>query len=161
MMSKSLKIRILVLAATIMLLASSCAQDQSGDLRAAIEATSGQWQQSFNAGDAAGIAALYTTDGQLMPPGAATLSGRDAIEAFWQDIVSIEGMSVVLESGEIVGQRNNAVEAGSFTMTDADGNTVDQGKYVVVWRREQGDWRLARDIWNSNVAPVAATASGD
>ena len=160
-MSKRLKIGVVVLAATFMLLTTSCAQDQSGDVRAGIEAAAAQWQQRFNAGDAAGMAALYTADGQLMPPGAATLSGRDAIEAFWQDIVSIEGMSVVLEIGEIVGQGNHATEAGRFTMTDADGNTVDQGKYVVVWRREQGDWQLARDIWNSNVAPAAATDSGD
>ena len=24
------------------------------------------------------------------------------------------------------------------------------GKYVVVWRKVGGDWKLATDIWNSN-----------
>jgi uncharacterized protein (TIGR02246 family) len=161
MMSKSLKITVVVLAASIMLLTASCAQDQSGDVRAAIEATTAQWQQSFNAGDAAGIAALYTADGQLLPPGAATISGRDDIEAFWQGFVSIEGISAVLESGEIVGQGNHATEIGRYTMTDADGNTIEQGKYMVLWRRDQGVWQLARDIWNANEAPAADTGSGD
>ncbi len=28
-----------------------------------------------------------------------------------------------------------------------------RGKYVVVWRREQGSWRMQLDIWNSGPAP--------
>jgi uncharacterized protein (TIGR02246 family) len=158
-MNKSLDIRMFVAAATIALLTASCAQEQSGgDVRAAIEAGAAKWQESFNAGDGAGIAALYTDDAQIMPPGAAAVSGRDNIAAFWQEALSAGGVSVTLEVVEVVAQGNHATEVGRFSMTDADGNAVDQGKYLVLWRKEQGQWHLARDIWNSDGAPAAEAA---
>ena len=49
-----------------------------------------KWQAAYNAGDAAGLAALYATDGVLHPPNSAPVDGREAIEAFW---------AAVLESG--------------------------------------------------------------
>ena len=159
-MNKRLDIRMFVLAATIALLTASCAQEPGGgDVRAAIEAQAAKWQKSFNAGDGAGIAALYTDDGQIMPPGAATVSGREGIAAYWQDALSAGGASVSLEVVEVVAQGNHATDVGRFTMTDADGNTIDQGKYLVLWRQEQGEWRLARDIWNSDGAPAAEAAA--
>ncbi len=162
-MSKIFEIAVAVLAAAIMIFTASCAQDPSGEFRAAIEEKAAQWQQSYNAGDAAGMAALYTDDAQVMPPGAATVSGRENIEALWQNAVSAEGIGVALEVGEVVVQGNHATEVGSFTMTDADGNTFDQGNYLVLWRQEQGDWRMARDIWNSSGTPAteAAASSGN
>jgi ketosteroid isomerase-like protein len=30
------------------------------------------------------------------------------------------------------------------------GQVIDNGKYVVLWRREAGQWKLHRDIWNSS-----------
>jgi uncharacterized protein (TIGR02246 family) len=159
-MNKSPDIRIFVLAATIALLTAGCAPAPSGgDARAAIEAQSAKWQESFNAGDGAGIAALYTDDGQILPPGAATVSGRENIAAFWQEALSAGGISATLETVEVVTQGNHATEVGRFSMTDADGNTVEQGKYLILWRQEQGEWRLARDIWNSDGAPAAEAAA--
>ena len=153
-----INVRLIVLAAMAMVTAS-CAQQQSGDdLRAAIEAQAAKWQASFNSGDGAGIAALYTDDGQIMPPGAATVSGRENIAAYWQDALSAGGVGVTLEVVELVAQGMHATEVGHFSMTDADGNRVDQGKYLVLWRQEQGEWRLSRDIWNSDGAPAAEAA---
>jgi hypothetical protein len=28
---------------------------------------------------------------------------------------------------------------------------LDQGKYIVIWKREKGQWKLHRDIFNSSV----------
>jgi ketosteroid isomerase-like protein len=33
--------------------------------------------------------------------------------------------------------------------------TSDPGKYVVVWKRQEDDWKLAVDIWNTN-SPLPA-----
>ncbi len=30
---------------------------------------------------------------------------------------------------------------------------VDKGKYIVVWKKENGDWKVWRDIWNSDNPP--------
>jgi ketosteroid isomerase-like protein len=40
---------------------------------------------------------------------------------------------------------------------------VDAGKYVTVFQRKDGKWRIIRDIWNSDnpPAPPAATAAAN
>jgi ketosteroid isomerase-like protein len=34
------------------------------------------------------------------------------------------------------------------------GKVVDRGKYIVIWKREQGQWKLHRDIWNTSMPPA-------
>jgi hypothetical protein len=31
-----------------------------------------------------------------------------------------------------------------------DGSILDTGKYIVIWKRENGAWKWHRDIWNSS-----------
>ena len=155
-MNKISDMRMVVLATTIALFTAGCAQEQSsGDARAAIEAKVAQWQEAFNAGDSAAVASRYTSDGQILPPGGATIGGSENIAKFWQGLLDAGGISAKLEVGEVVAYGNYANEVGRFTMTDADGSTLDAGKYMILWRQEQGDWKMVRDIWNSDGAPAA------
>ena len=39
---------------------------------------------AFNKGDAAAVAAMYTEDAYVLPPGADIVKGRNAIEALWR-----------------------------------------------------------------------------
>ena len=53
---------------------------------------------------------------------------------------------VTLETVEVEAAGDTAYEVGQFTL-EASGNIADQGKYLVVWKRDGGDLRLHRDIW--------------
>jgi hypothetical protein len=44
-----------------------------------------------------------------------------------------------------------AIEVGNYTLMAGSG-VVDKGKYLVIWRLEAGQWKLYRDIWNTNKA---------
>lgn len=44
------------------------------------------FERTFGQHDADGMAALYTQDGQLLPPGTEVVSGHEDIAAFWQRI---------------------------------------------------------------------------
>jgi hypothetical protein len=35
-------------------------------------------------------------------------------------------------------------------LSGADGGALDNGKYVVVWHRDAGTWKLHRDIWTTS-----------
>ena len=61
-----------------------------------------------------------------------------------------------LEVVEVEGMGQTAVEVGRYALSDAEGNVLDHGNYVVIWRKVEGQWKLHRDIWNSNVPPPAA-----
>ena len=47
------------------------------------------------------------------------------------------------------------VEEGKWTMADEDGNGYDHGKYLILWKMEDGKWKKFRDCHNSDIYPVA------
>ena len=54
---------------------------KSNEIRATIAAANDTFMAAFKRGDAAGLAALYTEDGQVLPPNADFVTGKPAIEA--------------------------------------------------------------------------------
>jgi uncharacterized protein (TIGR02246 family) len=124
------------------------------DIRKEIKNTNLKFAEIFARGDAAGIAALYTPDAHLMPPDAPAMRGTDAIEAFWQGAMKMGIKTATLETIEVESSGGDlATEIGQFTLgIDAPGGgRVEQsGKYVVLWKRDGGVWKLQADIWNGN-----------
>src|SRR5437899_2014865 len=59
------------------------------DIRGAIEAANHKFMAAFARADAAGMAALYTPDGQLLPTHSDFVSGTQAIQAFWQAVMDM------------------------------------------------------------------------
>ena len=110
----------------------------------------------MNAGDAAGVANLYTTDAQLLPPNAPMVTGRADIEAVWRGMIEPVRPGVTVTTVEAVGMDSLAVEVGRYVLTDSTGAALDEGKYMVLWRRTTEGWRMHRDIWNSD-RPVAGS----
>jgi uncharacterized protein (TIGR02246 family) len=109
--------------------------------------------EAFGRGDAAAVAAWYSTDATLLPPDQQMLKGRDAIQSFWQGAMSMGITEAELETVEVEVRDDIAYEVGRFVMTirpeggDAAKMT---GKYVVVWKQEGGSWKMHVDIWNGD-----------
>lgn len=123
--------------------------DNSKEARAGIEAANAKWMAAFDQGDAAGIAANYTEDTQVMPPNSETLRGRTAVQEVFQGFIDA-GLKVKLTTVEVVGRGDMAFEVGNATVIGPDGQTLDQSKYIVVWKMVGSEWKMYRDIWNSN-----------
>ena len=100
---------------------------------------------AFNRGDAAAIAQLYTEDGQILPPQSEPITGRPGIQAFWQGAMDMGVKAAKLEPVEIEGHGVTAVEVGRFELYAAGQQRVDKGKYIVVWKLTQGEWKLWRE----------------
>lgn len=122
-----------------------------GSLEGAIGAENKRFMRAFAVGSSEGVAKLYTEDAEIMPPGAETLTGRDAIAGFWEQVMTSSGVARAdLETRELEGHGDTAVEIGQYTLVNAEDQVMDQGSYLVVWRRDGDHWRLHRDIWNSD-----------
>lgn len=115
-----------------------------------LRACNDAFEAAFPNKDSAGLAALYTPDGILLPPGSPELSGTEAIQQFWQGAMNmgIAGAKLTTVVAEELG--DTAIERGQLVLSGADGSQLDHGKYVVIWKRMDNQWHLHQDIWNSS-----------
>jgi ketosteroid isomerase-like protein len=77
--------------------------------------------------------------------------GREAIARMWQAVIDSGVKGVTLTTLEVEAAGDIACEVGTYRLTGDGGTVLDAGKYVVVWKKEDGAWKLHRDIWNSSV----------
>ena len=117
----------------------------------AIVAANKVFMATFGKGDAAGLAALYTEQGQLLPPNADFMTGREAIQAFWQGAMDMGLTEARIETLEVEAHGDTAIEVSKYTLHVQGGQQADAGKFIVIWKREGGQWRLHRDIFNSSL----------
>jgi len=139
--------------------AASLAPAQQAD-RQMIETNSKTFIESFNKGDAAAVAGMYTADARLLPPNGPMVEGRAEIQKYWQGAIGAGLKLVSLEAAHVETGGNLIVEVGRYKSTTpgSGGSTAtDEGKYVVVWKREGRNWKLAADIFNSNM-PVTTSS---
>jgi len=133
----------LVVAFVLGLVAPAFAQ------RASIDAVNAKWIELFNKGDFDGVASVYTVDATAFPPGSAMVKGRAAIGAMWKSMAE-QASDPKLTTIDVKRLGPAAArEIGTFSLK-TKGPTPKEvtGKYVVVWERVGGDWKLAADIWN-------------
>jgi ketosteroid isomerase-like protein len=119
-------------------------------IRAKVLAGDKKFMAAFSQKNAGALAKLYTKGGQLLPPGNAVVEGRAAIQAFWQGALDRGLAQAKLDTGEVEGHRDTAIEVGQYTLLGAGGQVADVGKYLVIWKVEGKSWKLHRDIWNSS-----------
>ena len=136
----------LLTATCLCLPVSAMAQD-----KATIQSLNDQFTKAFNAGDIAAVAAHYTEDAVVLPPGAEMVLGRNAILTFWKSAADQIG-DIKLTAVDVKPLGSNAArEIGTFSLRTKGAQSQQvTGKYVVVWEKVGGDWKLATDIWNMN-----------
>ena len=119
--------------------------------KATIEKLNDVWTAAFNKGDAAAVAALYTEDAYVLPPGSAIVKGRPAIKAFWHQAAQQMTDAKLTTVDVLPLGRSAAREIGTVTLkTKSQPPQEIVGKYVVLWRKVGRDWKLATDIWNTD-----------
>ena len=122
----------------------------AADPRSEIEATNRRFMEAFGRGDAAGVAQLYTPSAQLLPAASDFVVGTSAIERFWQGAMDMGLKEAVLETLELETHGDTAHEVGRYTLKATGGQVADAGKYVVIWKHEDGAWKVHRDIWTTS-----------
>jgi uncharacterized protein (TIGR02246 family) len=121
--------------------------------RSEVEAQQQQWLQAFNGGDAAGLAALYTEAGRILPPNGDIVQGPSAIQGFVDGFIQM-GAKLRFDVLGFHEAPELCASVGLYELElspEGAGPQSDNGKFVEVWRRQaDGSWRLAEDIFNSS-----------
>ena len=125
----------------------------------AINAVRDAFVVAYNAGDAAALVALLTDDAVVMPPNEPALVGSDAYQSWTEAFFEQFTTELTITSEEIVVAGDWAFDRGVYTQTltsAAGGDAIqDSGKYLVIFQRQADSaWKVARDIWNSDIPPA-------
>jgi uncharacterized protein (TIGR02246 family) len=126
------------------------------DTRREIESANARFMSAFKRGDATALASLYTSGAQLLPAHSDFVRSTAAIRAFWQNVMNMGLKSASLETVEVESHGDTAIEVGRYRLLGAGDALVDQGKYIVVWKNDNGTWKLHLDIWTTS-QPAAAS----
>ena len=120
--------------------------------RAEMAAVTERFVAAVSRGDAAGMAACYTEKAIGMYSNMDFITGRSAIQKHYQSHVDTGIVKAIkFETVELEEHGDTAYEIGKMTMFGPDGKMVDAGKYLVIWKREGGQWKYHRDIANTSL----------
>jgi len=154
-----------VFACLTMLLAASCRPQ--ADTRAAEELVirdlDEQWSKAASARDLEKTVSFYSDDAALLAPNAPMASGKQAVRASWAALL-VPGLTVSWQVTKVDVARSGdlAYLIGTYVvaMKDAQGKPADDhGKLLEVWKKQaDGSWKVAADIYNSDLPAAAPEA---
>lgn len=126
--------------------------------KTAITEVNQKMMEAVTKGDSSAFASLYHSQAIVMPANDEAVSGTEKITSSVGGLIRT-GMLLKLTTSSVWGDADLVVEEGGYEMTDKSGTHIDHGKYIVLWKEENGQWKLYRDIWNSSMpmAPPPAT----
>ena len=122
--------------------------------RAALRAAADAYHSAGASADAEAVASMYTRDSVSLPPDEVPVNGAGAMREYAVAFTSLPGFSMAF--------RDMTLDVGSggdmgYTLATAvvgfdgpDGNRVEEHlRDFHLWRKEEGAWKVAVDIWNS------------
>jgi ketosteroid isomerase-like protein len=135
---------------------SSHAKFDLAALRKLIEANNARFTHAHVTGDQALIDAMFTEDATSLPPESPPVIGRAAISKLTTDYLAYGVHEFTEETTDFYGNEDLLIDQGNYVMVYGKDRTVEKGKYLNVWQKEDGTWKIRANIWNTNAAPSPA-----
>ena len=120
--------------------------DVSNEIMAANES----FMAALSEGDVDAIVSHYTDNARVMPPNLPLIEGKENIRGMWEATLAMGGMDLKVKTLTAEAFKKTAIEEGVYKVHAPDGQVVDEGKYIVIWKKVEGKWLLHQDIFNSN-----------
>ena len=150
------------------LLINSCSKsDNSGstndkpfdteEARKEIDEANREFINLFNRSDSVGLANMFTVDGKSMEPNEPSFNGRSQIQTHYSVVMKAGANKLGLLTTGLWGNENMLAEEGKYTFMNNDDKELDRGKYIVLWKKENGEWKLFRDCYNSDLLIPSAS----
>lgn len=143
-------------ALVVAFLAAGCvATGDPAAVEQAIRDLDKKWVGAAARGDVATIVGFYAPDGAFLTPNAPPAVGPEAIGEAWKGLLSLPNVSLNFRPTriDVAASGDLATDIGTYDLAfSSDGGRVrDEGKYVVVWKKINGEWKVIVDILNSNL----------
>lgn len=122
---------------------------------ASIKRSNQVFMKSFEDADSVEVANCYTTNAHIMMADTPDIEGREGIKNMVSKMMNKGITRFDLNSLQIWGDSAMLVEEGTYKLYSKENESVDKGKYITLWKVEGGNWRMYRQMWNSNLKPAS------
>lgn len=130
----------LALAATLIVTLPARAQDNP------VIARMTAFVATYNAQDAESLAGFYAPDAALLPPGEASILGREAITQHYAQAFAAGARDLQFKTFDIRAFDTSAVEIGETVIMVGEQRIV--GRYMHLWEVIDGQLLLTRDMYH-------------
>ncbi len=97
------------------------------------------------------LVACYTKDAKIFPNKQNILEGIEGLKQYWVTPKDVQIVQHKITPIEITIENKTAYDYGYYegTTRRPDGSEISwKGKYVIVWKKVEGEWKIYLDIWN-------------
>jgi len=117
----------------------------------AIDERNNLFMDLMSKSDSIGLANLYTKDAKFMGAHSESAIGRKSIQSVFAGYINAGMAKIELKTKELWGDENMLVSEDEWKIFTKDGTEIDHGKAIIIWKKEDGKWKLFRDIFNSDL----------
>lgn len=102
-----------------------------------------EYEKHLKNRDSSALGNMYMKNAEIIP----STKGRDNIIKVFGSYIrdSITGSS--FKTTQLWGNEQLLVEEGVGKWSHANGRLVASGRYLLVWKKDEGKWKILRDTW--------------
>jgi len=101
-----------------------------------------EYENYLDKGDSLALGDMYTVDAKIIP----SVNGRENIVKVFSSMIK-DSIIGTFETTNLWGNDELLVEEGKGVWTNKRGENPSSGKYLLVWKKEEGTWKILRDTW--------------
>ena len=101
-----------------------------------------EYENYLEAGDSMALGNMYTKDAEVIP----TIVGRENIIKVFSKMIQ-NGTIGTFETTHLWGNNELLVEEGKGVWSHKNGGAESSGRYLLVWKKDDGEWKILRDTW--------------
>lgn len=120
-----------------------------------IQKAAENFSAAYVRGDYKTMLTHYVDDAVLMPPGQDMIYGKEAIYKFWTRDTAYHQVFHKTKSDKLEIKGTVAFDNGywySESVYNGKSRPLASGKYLIIWRKENGEWKMYHDIWNNRAS---------
>ena len=101
-----------------------------------------EYESYLEKGDSISLGNMYTVDAKIIP----SVDGRENIVKVFSSMIK-DSIIGSFETTNLWGNDELIVEEGKGVWSNKKGSYTNSGKYLLVWKKDDGKWKILRDTW--------------
>lgn len=116
-----------------------------------IDSANLNYAQRFTNNDSLWYTQKYCKNACDFPPNEKPICSIDSLRKYFYGDGKNEAIPMLVKATNVYGSQEAVIEEGIYDFPDGKGGSFDKGKFIAIWKEEDGNWKLFKEIWNSDL----------